>query len=115
MVSILGTKYQVKRKVNPEKDAELDDRCGYCDFIGKRIVVADAAKLESWKNETPAAIMTFEQSTLRHEIIHAFLFESGLWGSSGEVSSWATNEEMVDWLALQFPKILKAFLQTGCL
>lgn len=49
------------------------------------------------------------QATLRHEIIHAFLAESGLWGSSEPAKAWAMNEEMIDWIALQFPKILKAF------
>ncbi|HJA90843.1 MAG TPA: hypothetical protein H9948_08655 [Candidatus Jeotgalibaca merdavium] len=42
---------------------------------------------------------------IRHELIHVFLFESGL----GENSQWAQNEEMVDWFARQFPKLLKAF------
>ena len=41
----------------------------------------------------------------RHEIIHAFLFESGL----AENSSWAQNEEMVDFFAIQFSKLVEAF------
>lgn len=41
----------------------------------------------------------------RHEIIHAFLFESGL----AENSEWAQNEEMVDFFAIQFPKLMEAF------
>ena len=41
----------------------------------------------------------------RHEIIHAFLFESGL----AENSYWAQNEEMVDFFAIQAPKLFKAF------
>ena len=47
----------------------------------------------------------------RHEIIHAFLFESGL----AENSNWAQNEEMVDFFAIQFPKLLKAFEQADAL
>ena len=47
----------------------------------------------------------------RHEIIHAFLFESGL----AENSAWAQNEEMVDFFAIQFPKLLKAFETAGAL
>ncbi|WP_394967432.1 hypothetical protein [Candidatus Allofournierella merdipullorum] len=42
---------------------------------------------------------------IRHEIIHAFLFESGL----AENSDWAQIEEMVDFFAIQFPKLQKAF------
>ncbi len=41
----------------------------------------------------------------RHEIIHAFLFESGL----AENSEWAQNEEMVDFFAIQFPKLMEVF------
>lgn len=48
-------------------------------------------------------------ATLRHEIIHAFLFESGLWVNSNSVECWAMNEEMIDWIAIQYPKISKVF------
>ena len=34
-----------------------------------------------------------------------FLFESGL----AENSEWAQNEEMVDFFAIQFPKLMEAF------
>ena len=46
-----------------------------------------------------------EKKVLRHEIIHAYLGESGLRGSSG----WAENEEMVDWFAIQSSKIYKTY------
>lgn len=46
---------------------------------------------------------------MRHEVIHAFLFESGLAENSNISDAWAVNEEMVDWLAIQAPKIFKAF------
>ena len=52
---------------------------------------------------------------IRHEIIHAFLFESGLAQNTNDVESWAMNEEMVDWLAIQFPKLLKAFKEAECI
>ncbi|MFD1464645.1 hypothetical protein ACFQ4L_00875 [Lapidilactobacillus mulanensis] len=41
----------------------------------------------------------------RHELIHAFLCESGL----AENSDWAQNEEVVDWIARQFPKLFETF------
>jgi hypothetical protein len=47
---------------------------------------------------------------MRHELVHAFLFESGLHNDS-----WAANEAAVDWIANQFPKILKAFQEAGCI
>lgn len=42
--------------------------------------------------------------------MHAFLNESGLSDSSNRFDgAWAKNEEMVDWLAIQAPKIYKTF------
>lgn len=51
----------------------------------------------------------------RHEIMHAFLYESGLDGQSCNVDCWAKNEEMIDWFALQSKKIFKAFKKAGAL
>lgn len=47
----------------------------------------------------------------RHEIIHAFLYESGLSFNS----DWAVNEELVDWIAIQFPKIAEVYEKLGCM
>ena len=44
---------------------------------------------------------------IRHEIIHAFLYESGMKECSSATQSWVENEEMVDWFAIQIPKIVK--------
>ena len=56
-----------------------------------------------------------EKSTKRHEIIQAFLNESGLQGSSVTAGPWARNEEMVDRFAIQSPKIYEAFETANCL
>lgn len=47
----------------------------------------------------------------RHEVIHAFLYESGLSFNS----DWAVNEELVDWIAIQFPKIAEVYEELGCM
>lgn len=52
----------------------------------------------------------YKDKVCRHEIIHAFLYESGL-----DVESWARNEEIVDWLALQIPKMVRIFKEVNCL
>lgn len=52
---------------------------------------------------------------MRHEIVHAYLFESGLTECSGAVNSWAINEEMVDWIASQFPKMKRTMEALNCL
>lgn len=53
------------------------------------------------------------EETVRHEFIHAFLLECGLGGDSHSYNgSWAMNEEMVDWFAINIPSINKAVTET---
>ena len=50
------------------------------------------------------------------EVCFAFFNESGLASSSfGIEGPWAKNEEMVDWIALQGPKIYKVWEEAGAL
>lgn len=58
------------------------------DFQNEEIEIEDVAK--------------YRKQVIRHELIHAFLCESGL----HENCEWH-NEEMVDWLAMQAPKLQK--------
>jgi hypothetical protein len=115
-VEILGTLYTLK-KVSHGQD-EIIERLqygGYCDGNSKEIVLLDLKTLPDWANESREYIARKEKETLRHEIIHAFLNESGLgWNSSPVERAWAKNEEMVDWIAIQFPKILKVYKELGC-
>ena len=113
-VTILGTKYNVYLDVPEYKDKDLVGRFGYCSATDKKIVVIDLNTVEGWKDEPVVSKTVQSKITLRHEVIHAFLHESGLWGSSSETEHWAMNEEMIDWIAHQSPKILKVFRQLGC-
>ena len=48
--------------------------------------------------------------------MHAFLNESGLQSAANACDgSWARNEEMVDWFAIQSPKIYKVFAELDIL
>ena len=49
----------------------------------------------------------YMKKTLRHEIVHAFMFESGL-GYNWEHGSIGQEETVVDWIAIQLPKIYAA-------
>lgn len=60
-------------------------------------------------------VRKLKKDIMRHEIIHAFLDESGLQMSSFASGAWAENEEMADWFALQLPKMVKVFREVGCL
>ena len=52
-----------------------------------------------------------KNKVIRHELIHAFLFESGL----AENSEWGQDETLVDWMAIQIPKIVNAMKEVGAL
>lgn len=116
-IDVLGTKYTVRR-VNHGQDEYIEKMNfgGYHNFSCKEIVVLNLKTTPEWKDEPDAAIKSQEAEILRHEILHAFLAESGLrYNSFPEEKAWAQNEEMVDWFAIQFPKILKVYEAVGCL
>ena len=104
--NVLGTEYEIVVTGNKKDYPYLEEADGYCDTSIKRIVVCDC---EDSKND-PSALRDLEEykrKVIRHEVVHAFLYESGL--SVNSNSEWATNEEMVDYFAIQFPKIAKVF------
>ncbi len=116
-IDVLGTKYTIKR-VNSGKDEYMDKMHfgGYCDGAAKVIVIMNLKSCPEWENESDASIKQQENETIRHELIHAFLNESGLqWNSFAPEKAWAKNEEMVDWFAIQMPKLLAAFKAADCL
>lgn len=115
-INILGTEYEIIKDVDYSKDARLEHRFAYIDFNDRKIVIGDLKTLDSWKGSTDKAIEKVGRESLRHEIVHGFLYESGLNASSLQYDAgWAENEEMVDWFAVQSPKIYKAFEKAGCL
>lgn len=99
-VNILGTEYTIQTKSRSE-DSRLDEMDGLCDDSVKEIILA---RLEQ-ESDSKRDLEVVQKKVLRHEIAHAFLCESGL----AENSPWAQNEELVDWIAIQGPKIWKAW------
>jgi hypothetical protein len=110
-INILGTEYRIEFRKEDE-DTILKDCNGYCDVTVKLIVV-----LAEPNKECDCEDFSFiQKKTLRHEIIHAFLTESGLFNNTYNVDAgWAKNEEMVDWFAIQSPKIFKVYSELGLL
>lgn len=113
-VNILGTEYEVHLGVSAKDDESLSRLCGYCAPKSRKIVVADLNTVEAWKNEGEKEKAIMSRETIRHEVIHAFLAESGLWANSNDTNCWALNEEMIDWFAMQWPKIRKVFSLLEC-
>ena len=108
-VNVLGEPYTIDI-IPAETDPKLEeDHDGYCDTSEKRCVIDDLSEAENDRNAT-GDLKSYRKQVIRHELLHAFLFESGL-----DVNSWAYNEELVDWIAIQFPKIAKAFDEADCM
>lgn len=108
-ISILGTKYIVE--YHSEKDDKtLKDCDGYTDMYSKLIVINNS------ENGNIKNYDAYRKKVLRHEIIHAVLYESSLAHNSIQIDgSWAMNEEMVDFFAIQGEKIYKTWRETGAL
>ena len=108
LVHILGERWTIKERSESE-DERLKDCDGYCDWTTREIVV---------EREVCGNLGDMEKyirKVTRHEIVHAFLLESGLHECAGEACSWAANEEMMDWIARQGQKIYAAWKEAGAL
>lgn len=108
-VNILGAEYSVTVS-NESKEPRLNGCDGFCDETSHEIFAEDYQSSPNAPS-TKRNLKLQTQKVLRHEIVHAFLFESGL----AENSPWAQNEELVDWIAKQGPKIYKAWKEAGAL
>ena len=106
-VSILGTEYEIIEQTEEQNPKlRLRNSNGLCEIYSHRIILnADVQEDElTYEN-----FQEYKKKVLRHEIIHAFFAESGLRGNS----EYAENEELVDWIAIQLPKINKVLQQIG--
>lgn len=107
-INILGTEYSIEQS-SPKDNELLRERSGYCDKTVKKIVVdtdSEGSNLQDYSE--------YAKKVLRHEIIHAFFEESGL-AENYEHNEAGIEETIVDWIAIQFPKIKRVFEEAECL
>lgn len=116
-INILGAEYTITiKKYDEDEVFERRPIDGCCDGWTKQIVVCDMSTYKGRKHEPPETITAAQKETLRNEIVHAFFDESGLGDSAPNPDvAWPKNEEMVDWIALQGPKIYKSWQEAGAL
>lgn len=116
-VDVLGTKYRIEIRSYKEDEYLNKENCdGYCSEYEKLIVIADLKTVPGNEYDTETESINKQKRILRHELIHAFLNESGLSGCSNVWNgSWPKNEEMVDFFAAQIPKIVEAYEWCECL
>ena len=109
-VGVLGEIYELYLDVSKKDDPELEMADGYCDQTLKRIVVCDSegTDMGNWEE--------YKKYCIRHELIHAFLFESGISGCvKWDVPGETHPEHIVEWMGIQFPKLLEAFRAAGAI
>ena len=112
-IDVLGQEYTISI-VSESEDPKLEANNGYCDCSAHEIVICNS---DDFAEDVYALkdMKAYIKKVTRHEIIHAFLCESGLQGCSSATNCWAYNEEMIDWFAIQSPKIIKAFKDAKCI
>lgn len=94
VVNILGTKYKILVQ-SEEENPKLKDANGLCEWVSKKIIIDT-----SFKNE-PGALENIDEyihKVLRHEAFHALFAEMG-------IRAWMEDEDLIDALAMQYPKI----------
>ena len=103
ILTILGEKWTLKF-VHEQDDKYLKNADGYTDKTTRKIVVLgyppEDSEPEDWES--------YLKKCIRHEIIHAYLFESGL-AENFHHQEFGHDETMIDFIAIQFPKILQTF------
>lgn len=101
-VDILGQPYDIY-ETSEEGNPKMEDANAYVELYSKKIILND----DLMKNEDGRKVERldlFKQKVIRHELIHAFLHEAGM-------SKYVYDEDLVDWLAFQIPKIYEASTQ----
>ena len=101
-VNILGAEYTITTGVTEEDDAHFasnEEIDGYIDYPAKEIIIK---QMPEYNPGLSKDIKSYERLVIRHELAHAFLYESGL-------TDYAADEQLVEWLAVQFPKMAKLF------
>lgn len=118
-IDVLETTYVIDYRTE-EEDPGLVDCLGYCDKYLKLIVIDDSSKDETKEMDKECDTKQWTQSyealqkkVLRHELTHAFVTECGL--SECSNLQWVNNEEVIDFLAINAPKLVNLYKKAGAL
>lgn len=110
-IDIMGNEWVIHEKTYEEDPTfEVMQVGGFCEMADHSISVCNMRTFPGYELESKSYIVNLNKSILRHEIIHAYLYESGLATSThSSQGPWAMDEEIIDWIAIQSPKFLKTF------
>lgn len=105
-IDILGTEYTIKH-VEKETVKVFEDEIadGFCDCTSREIVIRNIKDDEDIGNK-----QKYINRLLRHEVIHAYMFECGL-GAEIPHPQTGHDEAMIDWFARMAPRIMQTFIE----
>jgi hypothetical protein len=108
-VSILGTEY-ILHICPSSKDKRFEElNCaGFCDESTHELFVSNLT--DPKEKVSVSDSMYCIRVAIRHEMVHAFLYESGL-GSDWEHKEFGHEETTVDWIARKLPAMYEAYLK----
>lgn len=106
-INILGTEYTLTETTGRD-DPRLSSADGWCGSYEKQILVETGLFLHEQGGDIEETRLERARFIKRHEIIHAYFNESGL-------DDYSKNEQLVSWIARQFPKLLKSFKEAGAI
>lgn len=101
-VNILGSEWTVRSATEVE-EPRLEGVNGFTDWTTRTIC------LEKNIQGNIGSMETYMNKVIRHEVVHAFMFESGL-GDSFEHKDFGQEETIVDWFAFQMGNILNVVM-----
>lgn len=111
-VDILGSKWTIKYV---DDDPAFEQAEGFTNDAAREITIENIKISDDPLSYDMQSQYINQKRVLRHELIHAYLYESGLGDSSNDCDAWAVNEEMVDWFARNIPKMIVTFKELKCL
>lgn len=106
-INVLGTEYDVEMLEERDETMKAMNCDGYTDNSIRLIRVLKNKEDDDVTKQKNRII--HQNIVLRHELIHAFLYECGI-----DSGMQFHNEVCVDFFAMQFGKIAKIFEDAGC-
>lgn len=104
-VNILGTEYEIQSSEDIHKTLMTTQNTGECDMYAKVISISPQEFITNDNREN--VNKAIYNICMRHEILHAFFHEAG-------VDKYSADEILVDFIAMQFPKLKKIFEEVKC-
>ena len=102
-MNVLGTDYKI---IIDSEYCISEGADGFCQRYEKRIYMREVQDMLE-KNASSQAKQKRFNEVLRHELIHAFLFEAGL-------DEYGCDETIVQWIASKIPQIINCFNELKC-